>query len=124
MLILTDVFGPLITITVKMMGDLLIFFVLFAIELVAFACVGILSFGNLKEYSDLNTTLVMFYESALGNWDFSIYDDGKMSVSSRCMSVLKLLMKNWNTRTQMPKKSISMLYLKLIDWYHTLKAYL
>ena len=47
MLILTNTFGPLITITVRMIKDLMIFFVLFIIELVAFSCVGILSFGNL-----------------------------------------------------------------------------
>ena len=75
MLILTNTFGPLITITVNMMKDLTIFFVLFGIELVAFSCVGILSFGNLPEYQTLQGTLVMFFESALGNWDFSIYDE-------------------------------------------------
>ena len=47
MLILTNTFGPLITTTVRMIKDLAIFFVLFIIELVAFSCVGILSFGNL-----------------------------------------------------------------------------
>ena len=88
MLILTDVFGPLITITVCMMKDLMIFFVLFVIELIAFACVGILSFGNLKEYTDLNTTLVMFFESSLGNWDFSIYEDESMSLGKKWYGIL------------------------------------
>ena len=89
MLILTDIFGPLITITVKMMKDLTIFFVLFMIELVAFACVGILSFGNIKEYNDLWTTLVMFFESSLGNWDFGIYDsDPKMTLAKKWYGIL------------------------------------
>ena len=50
MLILTNTFGPLITITIRMMKDLVIFFVLFIIELLAFSCVAILSFGNLDEF--------------------------------------------------------------------------
>ena len=61
MLILTNTFGPLITITINMMRDLGIFFILFLIELIAFSCVGILSFGNLDDYRDVQVTLVMFF---------------------------------------------------------------
>ena len=45
MLMLTNTFGPLLTIIVNMFEDLMIFFVLFTIELTAFACVGLLCFG-------------------------------------------------------------------------------
>ena len=75
MLILTNTFGPLITITLNMTKDLFIFFVLFGIELVAFACIGILAFGELHEYESLPQTLVMFIESSMGNFDFTIYDE-------------------------------------------------
>ena len=75
MLILTNTFGPLITITINMLRDLFIFFILFMIELTAFSCVGILSFGNLQDYNNVSVTLVMFFQSALGDWDLSIYDD-------------------------------------------------
>ena len=72
-----------------MMKDLTIFFVLFSIELVAFACVGILSFGNLAEYENLYTTLVMFFESSLGNWNFDIYSaDPKMSEAKKWYGIL------------------------------------
>merc|ERR1712176_578913 len=57
-----------------MFKDMSIFFVIIVIELVAFACVGILSFGNLEQYNTLSGTLVMFFESALGTWDMTIYD--------------------------------------------------
>ena len=70
MLILTNTFGPLIIITVKMVEDMSVFFVLILIELIAFACVGILSFGNLPAYDSLSDALLMFGESALGAWDF------------------------------------------------------
>ena len=44
MLMLTSTFGPLLTILVNMFKDLAIFFVLFTIELVAFASIGLLCF--------------------------------------------------------------------------------
>ena len=75
MLRLTSTFGPLIVIMVQMTKDLSIFFVLLAIELIAFSCVGILSFGSLEEYESLYTTLVMFFTSAMGDWDFDHYGD-------------------------------------------------
>ena len=57
-----------------MMVDLAIFFLLFAIQLIAFSCVGILTFGSIEEYGTLSGTVIMFTESALGNWNFGIYD--------------------------------------------------
>ena len=53
MLQLTDVFGPLIRTTSAMMIDLFTFFLLFIIQLIAFSCVGILSFGNLEPYATI-----------------------------------------------------------------------
>ena len=58
-----------------MTKDLSIFFVLLVIELTAFSCVGLLTFGNLPEYGSLYTTSMMFFRSALGDWDFSTYDN-------------------------------------------------
>ena len=43
------------------MKDLLTFFLLFVIQLIAFSCVGILSFGKLKSYETLQDTLIMFF---------------------------------------------------------------
>ena len=53
MLSLTEVFGPLIVIVSKMMQDLLIFFGLFVIQLITFAAVGVLIFGDIAEYDDI-----------------------------------------------------------------------
>ena len=61
MLQLTGLFGPLIRTTSEMMKDLLTFFLLFVIQLIAFSCVGILSFGKLKSYETLQDTLIMFF---------------------------------------------------------------
>ena len=56
---LTNTFGPLILATKAMMQDLIVFFGLFTIQLIAFSCVGILTFGSLKEYATLESTIVM-----------------------------------------------------------------
>ena len=56
---LTLTFGPLILATQAMMKDLIVFFGLFTIQLIAFSCVGILTFGSLKEYATLENTIVM-----------------------------------------------------------------
>lgn len=61
MLQLTNTFGPLIRTTAAMLKDLIKFFLLFIIQLVAFSCVGVLSFGKLKEYETLWDALIMFF---------------------------------------------------------------
>ena len=48
---------------------------LFTIQLIAFSCVGILSFGNLKEYETLQDALIMFFVTAMGELDLTIYDE-------------------------------------------------
>lgn len=58
-----------------MLSDLAIFFVLFLIELLAFSCVGVLCFGMLDNYLNIGTTIIMFFQTAMGEWDFSFYDE-------------------------------------------------
>ena len=50
MLMLTETFGPLLTIITNMFKDLIIFFVLFTIELTAFAVIGLICFGTVPQY--------------------------------------------------------------------------
>jgi len=72
---LTRTFGPLIKIITSMMKDIIIFSGLWGIQMVFFACIGILMFGELPVYESFYDTMVMLFESAIGSWDFSIYDD-------------------------------------------------
>jgi hypothetical protein len=55
------------------MKDMGIFFAVFMIELFGFACVGLLMFGKLKEYKSLYRTVIMLFETSMGNWDLKIY---------------------------------------------------
>jgi hypothetical protein len=71
---LTETFGPLIKIMISMVIDMGVFFAIWSVQLIAFACVGILIFGKLKQYSDLYTTLMMLFETSMGAWDLTIYD--------------------------------------------------
>jgi hypothetical protein len=59
---------------ISMVIDMGVFFAIWSVQLIAFACVGILIFGKLKQYSDLYTTLMMLFETSMGAWDLTIYD--------------------------------------------------
>lgn len=50
---------------------------LWGIQLFIFACIGILIFGDMAEYGSFIKVLILFFESALGQWDFAIYDNSK-----------------------------------------------
>jgi hypothetical protein len=75
MLKLTKTFGPLIKIIYVMMRELMIFLVLWGIQLFIFSCIGILTFSSIKEYQGFMNVLILFFQSALGIWDFTIYDN-------------------------------------------------
>lgn len=77
MLKLTKTFGPIIRMIYAMLQDLGIFLVLWGIQLFIFACIGILIFGDMPEYDSFINVLIMFFESALSQWDFSIYNHSK-----------------------------------------------
>ena len=78
MLKLTKTFGPLIRIIDVMLKELGIFLVLWVIQLFIFACVGVLIFGELPEYKNFIDVLIMLFQSALGQWDLSIYEKFSM----------------------------------------------
>ena len=75
MLQLTSVFGPLIRTTMAMLQDLMIFFMLFTLQLIAFSCVGILAFGMLKPYETLWDAFILQFSTSMGVFDFNIYND-------------------------------------------------
>ena len=50
------------------------FFVIFFLQITAFACVGVLIFGEIPEYDDLYTAIVMIFQTAMGAWDLTVYD--------------------------------------------------
>ena len=74
MLQLTSTFGPIIRICFKMLSDMITFFVIFFLQITAFACVGVLIFGEIPEYDDLYTAIVMIFQTAMGAWDLTVYD--------------------------------------------------
>ena len=71
---LTRLFGPLIKIIESMMKDIVEFCVVWGVNLVFFTCVGMLLFTDVDAYDTFQDTLIMFIQSALGNFDLSIYD--------------------------------------------------
>ena len=75
MLQLTSVFGPLIRTTMAMMQDLVTFFMLFTLQLIAFSCVGILAFGMLKPYETVWDAFILFFATSMGDFDLGMYDE-------------------------------------------------
>ena len=53
----------------------MIFFLLFTLQLIAFACVGVLAFGMLEPYSNLWDAFILHFSSSMGGFNFAIYDD-------------------------------------------------
>jgi len=73
MLMLTETFGPLLEIVMKMIVDMLIFFGIFLIQIVTFASVGILLFAEVPEYDTLPEAVLYIFQSSLGQYDLAIY---------------------------------------------------
>lgn len=59
MLQLTSIFGPLIRTVAEMMKDLMTFFMIFLIQILAFSCVGLLIFSKLDAYDNLMDVMIM-----------------------------------------------------------------
>ena len=58
MLRLTETFGPLIEIILKMIKDMIIFFGLYLIDLLMFASIGILLFPEIPDYNNIFTAII------------------------------------------------------------------
>ena len=71
---LTRTFGPMIKIIQAIIVDILIFTVIWGIQLLFFTCVGILLFGQVPEYESFQDTFIMLYETAIGDWDLKMYE--------------------------------------------------
>lgn len=86
MLKLTETFGPLLEIVIKMIFDMLIFFGIFTIQIVTFASVGILLFGEVDNFNNLESACLYIFTSSMGSFDFTIYDN--MSESRYKVAIL------------------------------------
>jgi hypothetical protein len=76
---LTRFLGPLVKMIQNMMTDILIFMILFLIQLIIFASVGNLLFASVTEYSSFYEANITLFSSALGNFDFTVLDDSDKS---------------------------------------------
>lgn len=75
MLRLTEKYGPVIKMIMKMIQDLLKFFVIWFFVIFMFVCVAALIFGELHSFHEMSFIMYNYIESSLGNWDLGIYDD-------------------------------------------------
>ena len=61
MLMLTETFGPLLEIVLKMLIDMLIFFGIYIIQMITFASVGMLLFAEVKEFDTLEGSILLIF---------------------------------------------------------------
>ena len=54
--------------------DLGLFMAIWTLILVMFTCVALITFGELEKYESLWNVTLIYLESALGSWDFTVYD--------------------------------------------------
>ena len=59
----------------KMIQDLLKFFIIWFFVIFMFVCVAALIFGEVHDFHNLSFIMYNYIESSLGNWDLSVYDD-------------------------------------------------
>jgi hypothetical protein len=72
---LTWKFGPVIRVLQVMMGDLLVFLVLWTMLILSFSATGVMVFDELPAYQSFADVFFMLSETSLGSWNFNIYQD-------------------------------------------------
>ena len=68
---LTRFLGPLIKMIQNMIYDIMIFMVLYGIQLLFFASIGNLLFNSVSNYSSFKSSLKILFEASLGSFSFS-----------------------------------------------------
>ena len=69
---LTRFLGPLIKMIQNMINDIIIFMVLFVIQLIVFATIATLLFASVGDYASLSESLKTLFSAALGTFDFNV----------------------------------------------------
>ena len=77
---ITQKFGPMFKIMVEMMYELVKFLIIWVMILLTFACVSTLVFGNLDNFTDIQSAFVYYFFSSLGSFDVGAYDNRENQV--------------------------------------------
>jgi hypothetical protein len=70
----TPILGNFLPFLVKMTNKSLVFVVVFAVIILIFGIIGYALFFDITEFSTFGLSMITLYESALGGFDFSIFD--------------------------------------------------
>lgn len=71
---ISQTFGPMFRILYSMVQDLIKFIIIWFVIIIMFSCVGILAFGELETFSDLNKSFQYFISSGLGEFDYAVFE--------------------------------------------------
>lgn len=67
---MNEIMGPLLKILSKMGRDIANFIVILSLTLFTFACVGMILFSNIKEFSTVKEALLTLFSWMLGSFSF------------------------------------------------------
>ena len=92
---ISRIIGPLIIIFIAMMKDIVIFLVVFIIQLLIFACIGnILFVAIIDKYDTFMNCLLTLYQASLGEFDyddFNFYDNNRRTLGKCYLTIFLLL---------------------------------
>jgi hypothetical protein len=74
MLQLTQTFGPTINIIIEMAKDMMVFFLLFFLQIFAFAILGMLIFPKMKAFLSFDSAIITLYQASFGAWNLSTFE--------------------------------------------------
>ena len=78
----TPSFGPLYKMMQRLFNDLMKFIVIWMIQLVCFASVAVLCFGNLDTFRSFNSSVIYFIEASLGEYRMTHFDQSNKNMSN------------------------------------------
>lgn len=58
-----------------MIVELAVFMFIMILVYAMFTCVSLVAFGDSKNFQDVATVFIMYFQASLGAWDFSLYND-------------------------------------------------
>ena len=71
----TQMFGPRIAMITRMIVDILQFFVIYIIQLLAFSLVASMAFVEIKEFNGFYPTVIYLFGASFGSFNLYLFDD-------------------------------------------------
>ena len=88
MLKLTRAFGPMLTIIVQMMSQVIKFLFIWFVILAVLSSIASLLFGALESYSTFFKTFFIMFGTGLGNYELKVFDNESVPLNGKVFIVI------------------------------------